>query len=113
MRRDPHNCVRPYLLTEMAKMRRVGIQGLLYRYSIRIASSQTPGKDEMSNNSEDAITKPTLETILDRINALQGQINGLIINFTSFRDDFRLFRDELENRLDRIDSSASRTRAPQ
>jgi hypothetical protein len=44
-----------------------------------------------------ADTKPTLETILERINALG--------------DEIRAFREEVEVRLDRVESVANQTRA--
>jgi len=90
----------------------------------------------MSSNHEDAMTKPTLETILERINNLgdnlQGQISGLRKDFDSFRidvgslktdvgslktdfaalrDEFQLFRGEVEIRLDRIEGMTNQTRS--
>lgn len=45
----------------------------------------------MSSSHEDAMTKPTIETILERINSLgqnlQGQISGLRKDFESLRSE--------------------------
>lgn len=76
----------------------------------------------MSSNSEDFTTKPTVETILERINLLgdnlQGQIGSLRNDFGSLRNDFgslrnelQLFRGEVEIRLDRIEGMTNQTRA--
>ena len=46
---------------------------------------------------DDAVTKPTLETILERVNSLGGQIDSL--------------REDMEVRLDRIESMTNQTRA--
>ncbi|HEU4593888.1 MAG TPA: hypothetical protein VFS10_01880 [Pyrinomonadaceae bacterium] len=58
--------------------------------------------------SEDATTKPTIETVLERVNALGEKIDG-------FRDYFETrfssFRNEVEIRLDRIESMTNQTRA--
>jgi hypothetical protein len=52
----------------------------------------------MSSNSEDFTTKPTVETILERINLLgdnlQGQIGSLRNDLGSLRDDFGSLRDD-------------------
>ena len=76
----------------------------------------------MSGNSEEAQTKPTIETVLERINSLgenlQGQISGLSERVAavqtdgrSLRDEFQLFRGEVEIRLDRIEGMTNQTRA--
>lgn len=49
------------------------------------------------DTKEEAVTKPTLGTILERINSLGDQINTL--------------REEMELRLDRIESMTNQTRA--
>lgn len=95
--------------------------------------------DEMSLNSDDAITKPTLQTVLDRINVLGRNLqslqddvnqiktdvavlktdvallkndNGLIrFELTSLRDEFRTFRNEIEIRIDRLEGVINLTRA--
>lgn len=89
----------------------------------------------MNANSEDSTTKPTLDTILERINSLrhelrgdiegvrgevselrtdfstlQGEVGELRTDFTNARLEFQLFRGELEIRLDRIESMTNRTR---
>jgi hypothetical protein len=90
----------------------------------------------MSNRFEDAQTKPTIETVLQRINALgdnlQGQLTSihadvgtlkyevgtlkselgaLTIELGSFRNEFQLFRGEMEIRIDRIEGMTNQTRA--
>ena len=76
----------------------------------------------MSDNSENAQTKPTIETVLERINSLgtnlQGQISelndrvgSLQTDQRSLRDEFQLFRGEVEVRLDRIEGMTNQTRA--
>ena len=76
----------------------------------------------MSGNSDEAQTKPTIETVLERINALgenlQGQISQLSESVAavktdgrSLRDEFQLFRGEVEIRLDRIEGMTNQTRA--
>jgi hypothetical protein len=81
----------------------------------------------MSNNFEDARTKPTIETVLDRINSLgdslQGQLDTLQVNVGrvnsdvgavkfevgELRNEFQIFRGELELRIDRIESLTNQT----
>ena len=76
----------------------------------------------MSGDSENAQTKPTIETVLERINSLgdnlQGQIRelndkvgALQTDGRSLRDEFQLFRGEVEIRLDRIEGMTNQTRA--
>lgn len=76
----------------------------------------------MSGNSGEAQTKPTIETVLERINSLgenlQGQISELQTDLQavktegrSHRDEFQLFRGEMEIRLDRIEGMTNQTRA--
>ena len=45
--------------------------------------------------SDEAITKPTLETVLERINDLRGEIVSLRTEFNTFRDEQNDFREEL------------------
>jgi hypothetical protein len=76
----------------------------------------------MSNNFEDARTKPTIETVLDRINSLgdslQGQLDTLQVNVGrvksevgALRNEFQICRGELEIRIDRIESLTNQTNA--
>ena len=53
--------------------------------------------------SDEAITKPTLETVLERINDLRGEI-------VSLRTEFNTFREQVEVSLDRIESMTNLTR---
>jgi hypothetical protein len=82
----------------------------------------------MSSN-EDAQTKPTIETVLERINQfgdnLQGQLNSLLADvalvksdlgsvkseMTALRNEFQLFRGEMEIRIDRVEGMTNQTRA--
>ena len=65
----------------------------------------------MSGNSGEAQTKPTIETVLERTNSLQGQISELKTEGRSHRDEFQLFRGEMEIRLERIEGMTNQTRA--
>lgn len=72
----------------------------------------------MEMNSDEAVTKPTLETILERINsvgddlgALRNDFSGLRNEFGGLRNEFQLFRGEIEIRLDRIEGLTNQTRA--
>ena len=67
-------------------------------------------------------TKPTIETVLLRINALgdnlQGQltslqsdVGSLKSDVGSLRNEFQLFRGEMEIRIDRIEGMTNQTRA--
>ena len=60
-------------------------------------------------------TKPTIETVLLRINALgdnlQGQLTSLQSDVGSLRNEFQLFRGEMEIRIDRIEGMTNQTRA--
>ena len=62
----------------------------------------------MSGNSDEAQTKPTIETVLERINSLgenlQGQVSELSKRVGSLET-------ELEIRLDRIEGMTNQTRA--
>ena len=49
----------------------------------------------------EAITKPTIETVLERINALGDAL----------RSELKIMREEFQIRLDRIESVSSQTRA--
>ena len=75
----------------------------------------------MSGNSNEAQTKPTIETVLERINSLGDNVQGQISDLNdkvvalqtdgrSLRDEFQLFRGEVEIRLDRIESMTNQTR---
>lgn len=50
---------------------------------------------------EDATTRPTLDTILERINAIGQELRG----------EIKALRDDIEIRLDRIESMTNQTRA--
>ena len=90
----------------------------------------------MARDSESAMTKPTIETVLNRINALgenlQVQLNSLHADvgilksdvatlksdvgslkteLTSFRNEFQLHRAEMTVRINRIDGMSNQTRA--
>ena len=90
----------------------------------------------MADNYEEAQTKPTIETVLDRINTLgsnlQGQLDSLRSDVGelktdvsslktdmgslksevgSLRNEFQLFRGEMEIRIDRIEGMTNQTRA--
>ena len=83
----------------------------------------------MNNNSEEAQTKPTLETVLERINSLgvnlEVQLGALQTDFRAMkvdldllkvdvgglRNEFQLFRGEMEIRIDRIEGMTNQTRA--
>ena len=89
----------------------------------------------MSNN-ENMETKPTIETLLARINRLgnnlQSQFDSLLADVTSvksdvtltlsdvtavksdvsaLRNEFQLFRGEMEIRIDRVEGMTNQTRA--
>jgi predicted nucleic acid-binding Zn-ribbon protein len=90
----------------------------------------------MENNFEDARTKPTIETILERINLLGTTLGGQIAelklevsevksdvstlksdmefvksDLTSFHKEFREFREEIDSRIDRIEGMTNKTRS--
>src|SRR5262245_60881240 len=79
----------------------------------------------MSSNSDDAETKPTIATVLERINTLGESLEGirsdvgsvksdvgsLQSEFGSLRNEFQLFRGEMEIRIDRIEGMTNQTRA--
>ena len=58
--------------------------------------------------SEDLTTRPTMETVLERLNALGEQVNSLGEKFGSFREEikteFGSFREKVDIRLDRVES---------
>ena len=56
----------------------------------------------------DAVTKPTLETVLERINALRDDLSSQI---ATIRDAVESLREEVEIRLDRIEGMTNQTRA--
>jgi len=64
------------------------------------------------------VTKPTLETILARVNdvaegltAVRDDVISLRTDFGSLRNEFQLLRAEIEIRLDRIEGMTNQTRA--
>jgi archaellum component FlaC len=83
----------------------------------------------MSKDPEDLQTKPTIETVLARINSLGTDINGELgslktdvgaiksdvgsmkSDVNSLRNEFQLFRGEMEIRIDRIEGMTNQTRA--
>lgn len=80
----------------------------------------------MNENLPDAVTKPTVETILERINALaetlqkqitelriqlQNDIGSVSTDLGSLRNEFYSLRGEVEIRLDRIEGMTNQTRA--
>src|SRR5262245_60153789 len=96
------------------------------------AFNLTIREKRMGNNFEDARTKPTIETVIERINALgdnlQGQLDVLHVNVGSLksdinslksdvgsiksevgalRDELQLYRGEMEIRIDRIEGIAN------
>ena len=82
----------------------------------------------MNNDSEEAQTKPSLETVLERINslgakleeqlgALQSDFRAMKVNVDllkadvgGLRNEFQLFRGETEIRMDRIEGITNQTR---
>jgi len=83
----------------------------------------------MMSDNENMATKPTIETLLSRINRLgnnvQGQFDSLQADLTSIKSDvnliksdvsalrneFQLFRGEMEIRIDRVEGMTNQTRA--
>lgn len=74
----------------------------------------------MSSRFNDIVTKPTIETVLERINAMEDRLQSQIgavqqnvdavrTNFDSLRNEFQLFRAEIEIRLDRLESLGNKT----
>ena len=89
----------------------------------------------MNNNSEEAQTKPTLETVLERINSpganleeqlgalqtdframkvdvgtLKNDVDSMRIDVGGLRNEFQLFRGEMAIRIDRIEGMTNQTR---
>ena len=58
--------------------------------------------------SEDATTKPTIETVLERVNALGEKFDAFS---EKVETRFDSFREEVETRLDRIESMTNMTRS--
>src|SRR4029453_15815479 len=76
-------------------------------------------RNRMNSNPNECATKPTIQTVLERINALEDRLQnqiGLVQNdvallkndvglvrfdLASFRDEFQLFRGKMEIRMDR------------
>ena len=58
-------------------------------------------------------TKPTIETVLERINALSSELHGEIRTVREYLDQqfgaLRQQLEELESRLDRVEGTAYRT----
>ncbi|HEV8367592.1 MAG TPA: hypothetical protein VGQ39_06530 [Pyrinomonadaceae bacterium] len=90
----------------------------------------------MSNNFDETQTKPTIETVLERINLLGNNLQGKLSSLQSdvdilktdvvavktdvgslktdvgsLRNEFQLFRGEMEIRIDRIEGMTNQTRA--
>jgi hypothetical protein len=104
--------------------------------SLRSISTSLNGEHFMLGDSEGAMTKPTIETVLNRINTLgeklqsqlnslhtdvgvlksdvntlKSDVNGVKTELSLFRNEFQLFRAEMTVRIDRIDGMANQTRA--
>ena len=73
-------------------------------------------------NFDEPQTKPTIETVLLRINALDDNLKGQLTSLQadvgslksevgSLRNEFQLFRGEMEIRIDRIEGMTNQTRA--
>lgn len=60
---------------------------------------------------DDAVTKPTLGTILERINLLGDRVDSLSGRVDSMSDRLDSFREAMEVRMDRIESMTNQTRA--
>lgn len=60
--------------------------------------------------SDEAITKPTIETVLERINDLRSEIVSLRTEFNTFREEQNDFREQVEVSFDRIESMTNLTR---
>jgi prefoldin subunit 5 len=71
--------------------------------------------DNLNLVSDEAQTKPTIETVLERINALgqefRSEITTLRSEFTALREEMHTFREKVEISLDRIESMTNQTRA--
>jgi len=89
----------------------------MFGHIMRTELTASSGREVMDRESE-AVTKPTLETILERINSVSDGVTGLRDEFGSLRDEFgslrnefQLFRGEFEIRIDRIEGLTNQTRA--
>ncbi len=64
---------------------------------------------------EDKETRPTIETVLERISTMEGRLtermDGLTERVDKLTGGFDAWEEELNIRLDRIESVASRTRS--
>ncbi len=60
---------------------------------------------------DDAVTRPTLGTILERINLLGDEVRSVRNEVASLRNEFYIFREEMYVRIDRIESMTNQTRA--
>ena len=58
--------------------------------------------------SDEAQTRPTLDTILERINALGKEVHGSI---ESLRQEVNAFRIAVEDRLEQIETRLDRTQS--
>ncbi len=56
--------------------------------------------------ADEAQTRPTLETVLERINALGQQLHG---EMAVLRKELHTFREQMEIRLDRIEGGVKLT----
>ena len=56
--------------------------------------------------SDEAQTRPTLDTVLERINALDTTVHG---NIESLRQEVKAFRVAVEDRLEEIETRLDRT----
>ena len=58
--------------------------------------------------SDEAQTRPTLDTVLERINALGTEVHG---NIESLRQEVNAFRIVVEDRLEQIETRLDRTQS--
>ena len=83
----------------------------------------------MISHNENMQTKPTMETLMERVNQLgdnlQNRLNSLQTDVTAIKSDvgsvksdvialrneFQLFRGEMEIRIDRVEGMTNQTRA--
>lgn len=62
-------------------------------------------------DSDKITTKPTIETVLERINALADRFDAFQREMMGFRQEIASFRESIEIRFDRVESVTNATRA--